>query len=188
MVPAHVPGQHGRGREFLDFVATNEAELKRAVRKNITYDPELFDDAFHTAIVKVYNAIEGGRKVSDIKQYIFISAKWEYINRANRNRREKGYKRPVSAAEGVTDGRGRTADSRPLLGAIRYRVGCRFGRAMRIVWERHRAGEHLTAIGREMMANPRHLAVIVHKIDRFVATDKEIQRIKKEFYDNADTE
>lgn len=188
MLPAHVPGQHGRGREFLDFVATNEAELKRAVRKNITYDPEIFDDAFHTAIVKVYNAIEAGRDVSDFKQYIFISAKWEYINRANRSRREKGYKRPVSAAEGVTDRRGWIADSKLLLSAIRHRVGCRFGRAMRIVWERHRAGEHLTTIGREMMTNPRHLAKIAHKIDRFVATDKKIQQIKKKFYDNADTE
>ncbi len=188
MSDPHDPGRHGRGREFLDFVATNEAALRRAVKKNITYDPEIFEEAFVAATIKVHDALEQGREIRDLKNYFFITAKWEYINRDNRSRRARQQELPAVAAADVIDTRGRTADSRPLLAAIRHRVGCRFGRAMRTAWERRCAGEYLTTIGREMLVAPARLSRTMREIDRFVATDRKIQQIKNQFYDDADTE
>ena len=89
-----------RAGEFLHFIATHRAELWRAVKKNITYDPDLFDDAMVAAVVKVYNAIESGRDVADFKQYFFMAAKWEYINTDNATRRKKAHNAPLSAADG----------------------------------------------------------------------------------------
>ena len=34
------------GQEFLQFVAKNEARLKKNLQKNITYNPDIFDDVF----------------------------------------------------------------------------------------------------------------------------------------------
>ena len=38
------------GQEFLQFVAKNEARLKKNLQKNITYNPDIFDDVFQDRI------------------------------------------------------------------------------------------------------------------------------------------
>lgn len=72
------------GQAFLDFVAKNEARLKKNLRKNITYDPDIFDDVFQDSIIKVYNAIENGARIKDFEQYFFIASKFCYINADNK--------------------------------------------------------------------------------------------------------
>ena len=172
---------HSRGREFLCFIADNEAELKRAVRKNITYDPELFDDAFHTAIVKVYNAIESGRDVADFKQYFFITAKWEYINRDNRSRLEKGHRSPVSAANTITLTPDLTADVRPILTALRREIDATCGQHARRVYEMHQGGQHFTEIGRATDTNPRAVARTFWAVDSFVKSDPKCRQLRQDF-------
>lgn len=72
------------GQEFLQFVADNEARLKKNLRKNITYDPDIFDDVFQNTIIKVYDRIMKGTIVKDFEQYFFIASKFEYINEDNK--------------------------------------------------------------------------------------------------------
>lgn len=72
------------GREFLEFVAKNEARLKKNLQKNITYNPDIFDDVFQESILKVYNAIENGARIKDFEQYFFIASKFCYINTDNK--------------------------------------------------------------------------------------------------------
>jgi RNA polymerase sigma factor (sigma-70 family) len=72
------------GQEFLQFVAKNEARLKKNLQKNITYNPDIFDDVFQESIVKVYNAIENGARIKDFEQYFFIASKFCYINTDNK--------------------------------------------------------------------------------------------------------
>lgn len=75
---------------LLKYVAENESELKYALKKNITYEPELFEDVWSMAIVKVYNSIkERDLVVKDFKKYFFMSAKFIYINEQNRLRKER---------------------------------------------------------------------------------------------------
>lgn len=72
------------GQEFLEFVAKNEARLKKNLQKNVTYNPDIFDDVFQESIIKVYNAIENGARIKDFEQYFFIASKFCYINVDNK--------------------------------------------------------------------------------------------------------
>jgi RNA polymerase sigma factor (sigma-70 family) len=72
------------GREFLEYVAKNEARLKKNLRKNITYNPDIFDDVYQDTILKVYNRIMKGEVIKDFEQYFFIASKWTYINEDNK--------------------------------------------------------------------------------------------------------
>ena len=71
-------------REFLEYVARNEARLKKNLRKNITYNENIFDDVFQSTIIKVYDRIMKGTIVKDFEQYFFIASKFEYINEDNK--------------------------------------------------------------------------------------------------------
>ena len=76
-------------REFLDFVVKNEKQLKKNLKKNITYDPYIFDDCFQDAILKVHSAILGTRKrIKDFEQYFFIASKFTYIGEDNKRKKE----------------------------------------------------------------------------------------------------
>ena len=77
------------GREFLEYVAKNEAKLKKNLRKNITYNPELFDDVFQDTIIKVHNAIMKGQRIEDFEKYFFIASKFQYINEDNKDKKRK---------------------------------------------------------------------------------------------------
>ena len=79
-----------KARDFLNYVAKNEKELKYILAKNVTYDKDIFDDVFNDTIIKVYNSIlKNGTDVSDYKNYFFISMKWQYILQQNRHTKYK---------------------------------------------------------------------------------------------------
>ena len=76
--------------EFLRYIAENEKALKKALKKNITYDAEIFDDCWQESIIKVYNSIvKNDRYVDDFKNYSFMAFKWNYVNRQNQHRKRK---------------------------------------------------------------------------------------------------
>ena len=60
--------------DFLKYVSENMNALKKAVKKNITNDNDLFDDCFNETIIKVYNSIvKNGTIIDDYKQYFFLA-------------------------------------------------------------------------------------------------------------------
>lgn len=76
-----------KAKDFMNYIAKNEKELKYILAKNITYDKDIFDDVFNDTIIKVYNSIlKNGTEVSDYKNYFYISLKWQYILQFNRNK------------------------------------------------------------------------------------------------------
>lgn len=77
--------QHAQ--EFLEYVAKNEKRLKKNLRKNITYNPYLFDDVFQDTILKVYDSIMNGTVIEDFEKYFFIASKFSYFNADNKNKR-----------------------------------------------------------------------------------------------------
>ena len=82
-----------KGKEFLDFVATNDKKLRKNLKKNITFDPNLFDDIYQDTIVKVYNSIvKNNKQIDDFEQYFFISSKFNYILK-QKSERERVKKR-----------------------------------------------------------------------------------------------
>lgn len=77
------------GQEFLKFVAENESRLKNNLRKNITYDEDIFDDVFQETILRVHSAIMNGTRIDDFEQYFFIASKFCYINEQNKERKKQ---------------------------------------------------------------------------------------------------
>lgn len=77
--------QHAQ--EFLEYVAKNEKRLKKNLRKNITYDPYIFDDVFQDSILKVYDSIMNGTVIEDFEKYFFIASKFSYFNADNKNKK-----------------------------------------------------------------------------------------------------
>lgn len=74
--------------DFYLYITRNEKRLKQEVRKNITYEQELFDEAYSDTIVKVANAILYNHKViEDFRYYFFISFKQNYIQLQNKKRK-----------------------------------------------------------------------------------------------------
>ena len=79
-----------KAQEFLLFVANNEAELKRNLKKNITYNADLFDDVYSETIIKIYNSIaKNGTEITDYRTYFFTSSKFNYIIRDNQYRKKR---------------------------------------------------------------------------------------------------
>ena len=72
---------------FYDYISNNYEQSRHEVLKNITYDSELFDDAYNDTVIKVAKVIQEGREIEDIRYYFFISLKWNYINMQNKKRK-----------------------------------------------------------------------------------------------------
>ena len=73
--------------DFLQFVANNQAKIKKAVRKNITMDSEIFDDVTGDTIVKICDYIVKNKKfINDFNSFFFICAKRNYIITQNKKR------------------------------------------------------------------------------------------------------
>ncbi len=90
--------------EFLQYVAANEKRLKNNLRKNVTYDPEIFDDVFQTAIIKIYDSmIRQDLHIEDFEKYFFIGSKFEYINTDNKRKKIRNVTDDESAATTTID-------------------------------------------------------------------------------------
>ena len=74
--------------EFYGYITDNYEQSRHEVMKNITYDPDIFDDAYNDTVIKVANVINEGREIEDIRYYFFISLKWNYINMQNKKRKQ----------------------------------------------------------------------------------------------------
>lgn len=91
--------QQCNANEFLQYVAQNQSRLKQNLRKNVTYDPELFDDVFQTSIIKIYDSmVRQNLYVEDFEKYFFIGSKFEYINTDNKRRKLRNVTDDESAA------------------------------------------------------------------------------------------
>lgn len=79
-----------KGTAFLQWVAENEKEMRKALKKNCTYDPDIFDDVFSETIVNVHSTIvKNNREIDNIKNYFFLALKWKYQTRQNQKRKRQ---------------------------------------------------------------------------------------------------
>lgn len=80
-----------KAQEFLNWIGCkkNLKQSRKALSKNITFDPDLFDDIFQSTIIKVYNAIMNNSEIKDFKNYFYIALKFNYIIVQNKKRQLK---------------------------------------------------------------------------------------------------
>lgn len=74
---------------LLLWIHENESRLKHNVKKNITYDPELFSEVWSDSLVRIYeNILRTGKEIRNRDYFVFTCVKWNYINAqtSDRNR------------------------------------------------------------------------------------------------------
>ena len=77
--------------DFFKYVIEHENELRYALRKNITYDADIFDDVTCNTICRIAEYIVNKHVyIKDFKGLFFISAKREYIAMQNKKRELEG--------------------------------------------------------------------------------------------------
>lgn len=77
--------------DFFQYVIEHEKELKYALRKNITYDADIFDDVTADTIIRIAEYIINKQVfIKDFKGLFFISAKRQYIAEQNKKRELEG--------------------------------------------------------------------------------------------------
>lgn len=90
-------------QEFYDFIVKNDKRLRKNLKKNITYNAELFDDAYENSIMKVANAILKGKRINDFEQYFFITSKFEYILLDNKDKRKQKIDTPIDDFDSIDE-------------------------------------------------------------------------------------
>lgn len=76
--------------EFFQYIIANEKELKKALKKNITMDDDLFDDVTADTICRIGEYIMNkGMKVDSFKNLFFLAAKRQYISEQNKKRKRQ---------------------------------------------------------------------------------------------------
>lgn len=75
-------------QDFYSYITDNYDKIRYEVCKNITYDPDIFDDVFNDSVIKVADAIvKRNKDIKDIRYYFFISCKQNYIQVQNKLRK-----------------------------------------------------------------------------------------------------
>lgn len=90
-------------QEFYDFIVKNDKRLRKNLKKNITYDPDIFDDAYNEAIMRVANAILKGRRIDDFEQYFFITSKFAYIKYDTKQKKDKKLNTPIDDFDSIDE-------------------------------------------------------------------------------------
>lgn len=81
-----------KGKEFLDYIAENQNQLKKEFKKGIAYNKETFEDIWQTTIVKVYNSIvKNNKAINNFKNYFYFALKFESILDLKRNNKKSNY-------------------------------------------------------------------------------------------------
>ena len=77
--------------DFMLYVWNNLDSLNYALRKNITYDPEIYDDVTADTVCRISEYIVNKKVfIKDFKGMFFLSAKRQYVAEQNKKReREK---------------------------------------------------------------------------------------------------
>ena len=73
--------------DFMLYVWENLDELNRCIRKNITFDPDIYDDVTSNTLVRIAEYIVRKQQyIRDFKNMFFLSAKREYIAEQTKKR------------------------------------------------------------------------------------------------------
>lgn len=74
--------------DFLNFVAENETMLQKAIKKNITYDDDIFHDVTANTTLRIAEYIINNKAIiKSFKNFYFICAKRDYINEQTKKRK-----------------------------------------------------------------------------------------------------
>lgn len=119
-----------KAKEFLAYVGRHHVRLRYNLAKNVSYDPELFENAFQEAIIRVYDAIlRNDPNIKDYEKYFFMASRKWYITLSDREKkralRESG---EISDRETLTSGDTPVFRMPATLAEVRNEIETTFGK------------------------------------------------------------
>lgn len=180
-----------KAKDFLNYVAKNEKELKYILAKNVTYDKDIFDDVFNDTIIKVYNSIlKNGTDVSDYKNYFYISLKWQYVLQQNRRTKYKNssvrdyFDNNDIAVEEETDEEERFDKIVETIEVIRNEIKDKYGEWYTTVFFEYytckaNEGCSYNKLAAKLGISAKQIQMIIREIKQFVAEDETINKLKE---------
>lgn len=186
-----------KARDFLNYVAKNEKELKYILAKNVTYDKDIFDDVFNDTIIKVYNSIlKNGTEVSDYKNYFFTSLKWTYVLADNRNKKYKNssvrdyFENNDIAVEEETDEDERFDKIVETIEVIRNEIKDKYGEWYTTVFFEYYTckateGCSYKKLAAKLGTTIKQIQMVIKEIKKFVAEDENINKLKEILHTDA---
>lgn len=179
-----------KAKDFLNYIAHNEKELKYILAKNITYDKDIFDDVFNDTIIKVYNSIlKNGTEVNDYKNYFFTSLKWTYVLADNRNKKYKSnsvrdYFDNNDMIEEETDEEERFTKIVDTIETIKDEIKAKYGEWYTTVFFEYYQSKSTEGCSYQKLAaklgiTVKQIQMIIREIKQFVAEDETINKLKE---------
>lgn len=179
-----------KARDFLNYVAKNEKELKYILAKNVTYDKDIFDDVFNDTIIKVYNSIlKNGTEVSDYKNYFYISLKWQYVLQHNRHTKYKNssvrdYFDNNDLIEEETDEEERFEKIVDTIEIIKNEIKEKYGEWYTTVFFEYYTckateGCSYKKLAAKLGTTIKQIQMVIKEIKQFVAEDENINKLKE---------
>lgn len=115
-----------KGREFLTYVGENATRLKWNLSKNVSYEPDLFEDVFSYTILRIYDSIvKRGLEIQDPEQYFFNASRLNYLKMQERSRRRSRRHIDINEAWDISEEKELHANSD--LEKIKAELECIFG-------------------------------------------------------------
>lgn len=185
--------QHAR--DFLSYVEQNTLQLKKNLMKNITYNPEYFDDVFHDSIIKVYDYIMNKKtEIKSFKDFFFMVSKFAYIQEDNRHKAKlsrniRDYFINNDIEQETTNKEARKEAIDTLFKFIAERLELFFPSNevdIYVVYYKLKSGKN--SVSYKKMANitgndVKHITQVIKRLKKFVAEDEIINNKKKELLD-----
>lgn len=179
-----------KAKDFMNYIAKNEKELKYILAKNITYDKDIFDDVFNDTIIKVYNSIlKNGTDVSDYKNYFFTSLKWTYVLTDNRNKKYKNssvrdYFDNNDLIEEETDEEERFEKIVDTIEIIKNEIKEKYGEWYTTVFFEYynckaTEGCSYKKLAAKLGTTIKQIQMVIKEIKQFVAEDENINKLKE---------
>lgn len=181
--------------QFYDYLSHNDQKIRREIRKNITYDPELFDDVYNDTVIKVADAITDRHKqIEDIRYYFFISCKQNYINAQNRLRKSRAGQ--VSLHEVACCGVQENMDS--TISDIEKKAKMLFDAVIKrleevfplnevdiyVIYYKLKSGGNRISyrtLADIMRVDIKYITKVIQNIKAFMRSDEEIKQLKKKY-------
>lgn len=116
-----------KARDFMNYIARHHERLRRNLAKNITYDRDVFEDAFQDTVVRIHDAIlRNDPEISDYEKYFFQASRKRYITLSNRSRQRMKRHIPEDQAD-LRKLIEEPGDPPATVEDIRSLVSCKFG-------------------------------------------------------------
>ena len=179
---------------FLNYIANNLPMLKKSLKKNITYDEDIFDDVISESIIKIYNTIsKNGTDVTDYEKYFFIVAKFTYIYHDNKKKRNEGIEvrdlfgnKEFDIIDEIEDSEERYNSTLELIESIKSNLIKKFGETkvnifMEYMSDKNNGRTSYKKISNEYRISVREVSSIINEIKNYISESDDIIKIKKRY-------